>query len=73
YRPVTKSPVNPEVPIKNAFSILKKDLGEEIQNQGEPLMGKKKIWADDAEENLEVENQAIRRNNDDEILLNAED
>ncbi|PON43415.1 hypothetical protein PanWU01x14_274380, partial [Parasponia andersonii] len=65
--------VNPEVPVKNAFSILKKDLGEEIQNLGEPLMGKKKIWADDVEENLEVEDQAIRRNNDDEILFNAED
>ncbi|PON63195.1 hypothetical protein PanWU01x14_132890 [Parasponia andersonii] len=70
---VTKSPINPEVPVKNAFSILKKDLGEEIQNPGEPLTGKRKIWADDVEENLEVEDQAIRRNNDEEILLNAED
>ncbi|PON49449.1 hypothetical protein PanWU01x14_230330, partial [Parasponia andersonii] len=73
YRPITKSLVNPKVPDKNAFSILKKDLGEEIQNLDEPLTGKKKIWADDVEENLEVEDQAIRRNNDDEILLNAED
>ncbi|PON63255.1 hypothetical protein TorRG33x02_276700 [Trema orientale] len=73
YRPITKSPANPEVPVKNAFSILKKNLRAEIQNPGEPLTGKKKIWADDVEENLEVEDQVIRRNNDDETLLNAED
>ncbi|PON38987.1 Zinc knuckle CX2CX4HX4C [Trema orientale] len=73
YRPITKSPTNPEVPVKNAFSILKKDCGAEIQNLGEPSMGKKKIWADEVEEALEVENQVIRHNNDDETLLNAED
>ncbi|PON68581.1 hypothetical protein TorRG33x02_261820 [Trema orientale] len=46
---------------------------KETQNPGEPLTRKKKIWADDVEENLEVEDQVIRRNNDDETLLNIED
>ncbi|PON40045.1 hypothetical protein TorRG33x02_341340, partial [Trema orientale] len=40
--------------------------------KGKPLTGKKKIWVDDIEENLKVEDQVIRSNNDDETLLNAE-
>ncbi|PON79824.1 Zinc knuckle CX2CX4HX4C [Parasponia andersonii] len=55
YRPIIRSPVNPEVPITNEFLILKKDLAAEVQKSSETLMGKKKIWTDDVEETLEVE------------------
>ncbi|PON33062.1 Zinc knuckle CX2CX4HX4C, partial [Trema orientale] len=45
YRPITKSPKATVVPIKNAFSALKKDLAAESQNKD----AEKKLWADDDE------------------------
>ncbi|PON61248.1 Zinc knuckle CX2CX4HX4C [Parasponia andersonii] len=47
YRPVTKSPKVPDVPIKNAFSALKKGLvTNEYIDEGNSR-GKKKLWADE--------------------------
>ncbi|PON90215.1 hypothetical protein TorRG33x02_140650, partial [Trema orientale] len=57
YRPITKSPFNPEVPVKNAFSLLKKDLGAEIQTVGEPSLGKQKTWADEVAEGSDFDKQ----------------
>ncbi|PON38969.1 Zinc knuckle CX2CX4HX4C, partial [Trema orientale] len=72
YRPITKSPLNPEVPVKNAFSALRKDLGAENPNLGETSMGGKKLWADVADEALEVDNRVEHRNKENETLLHAE-
>ncbi|PON64207.1 LOW QUALITY PROTEIN: Zinc knuckle CX2CX4HX4C, partial [Trema orientale] len=45
YRPVTKSPKGTDVPVKNAFSVLKKGLVTKHIDEG-PSRGKTKLWAD---------------------------
>ncbi|PON31774.1 Zinc knuckle CX2CX4HX4C [Parasponia andersonii] len=44
YRPIAKSPNVAEVPVANAFSTLKKDLGPK---EGVEEKGKKEFWADE--------------------------
>ncbi|PON34434.1 hypothetical protein TorRG33x02_353340, partial [Trema orientale] len=61
-----------KVPVKNAFSLLKKDLGAEVQTVGEPALGEKRIWADEVGEALEFENQVTRRSNNEETILHVE-
>ena len=46
YRPITKSPKDTVVPIKNAFSALKKDFAAEPQLKEMEEKEKRKLWAD---------------------------
>ncbi|PON54567.1 hypothetical protein PanWU01x14_194360, partial [Parasponia andersonii] len=56
YCPIMKSPKTIEIPIKNSFSALKKDLAIEPKNKEVERRGKQKLWADEEDvDNAEVD------------------
>ncbi|PON70840.1 Zinc knuckle CX2CX4HX4C [Parasponia andersonii] len=56
YRPIMKSPKITKIPIKNAFSALKKDLAAEPKNKEVERRDKQKLWVDEEDiDNAEVD------------------